>query len=73
MNDTQTIKILKKTVCGGKPVSPGDVVEASLGDARYLVNTNSAVLFEKPAVEVKPKRKTKMIKSDELETRDLGD
>jgi len=78
MSDTRTIKIVKQTVCGGKTVSPGDVVEASLGDAFYLVNTGSALPVEaKPVeqktVEVKPKRKIKMIKSNELNVRDLDD
>lgn len=70
MSDTRKITILKSTVCGGKPVSPGQAVDASLKDACYLVNTGAA----EPYVEVeKPKRKaTTSVKTDELETRDAG-
>lgn len=70
--DTRTIKILKATVCGGLPVSPGDVVDASTGDAHYLINTQAAEPFEKPVAE-KPKAerklKNKMISSKTLEVR----
>ena len=68
--DTRTIKIVKTTVCGGLRVSPGDVVDASLGDARYLVSTHAAEPFEKPVAE-KPKaeRKLKNKMISNLETR----
>lgn len=73
--DTRTIKILKATVCGGLRVSPGDVVDASLGDARYLVNVKAAEPCERPAekprVAEKPKaeRKPKNKMVTTLETR----
>jgi hypothetical protein len=69
--DTRTIKILKATVCGGLRVSPGDVVDASLGDARYLVNVKAAEPCEKPVVAEKPKaeRKPKNKMVTTLETR----
>ena len=70
MSDTRKIKILKHTVCGGVSVGPGSVVDAPLGDARYLVNTGAAEPFVE---EEKPKRKNKMVATEELETRDLGE
>jgi len=70
MSEYKQIKILKHTMCGGKAVRPGDVVDAMLGDARYLVNTGAA----EPFVEAeKPKRKNKMIDTQEMEVRDLGE
>lgn len=73
MSDTRTIKILKSTVCTGRPVKAGDVVDASLEDAWYLVNTGAAEPFVE---EEKPKaaRKTnKMVNTKELEARDAGE
>ncbi|MFS8182128.1 hypothetical protein ACMG4P_11305 [Pseudovibrio denitrificans] len=32
------IEILKRTVCDGEPVAPGDVVSASEKDANFLIN-----------------------------------
>ena len=43
----KTIKLLKNTVCGGKAVGKGDVVDASDRDAFYLVSTKKAVHFKK--------------------------
>lgn len=62
------IHILKATVCGGKPVAPGQELEASSKDANYLIATGAA----EPADDTKPKPKkkiTKMVDTDELETR----
>ncbi|WP_109314750.1 hypothetical protein [Pseudovibrio ascidiaceicola] len=36
------IEILKRTVCGGEPVAPGDVVNASEKDAKFLINMKKA-------------------------------
>jgi GH24 family phage-related lysozyme (muramidase) len=36
------IEILKRTVCDGEPVAPGDVVSASEKDAKFLINTEKA-------------------------------
>ena len=50
----KTVKILRRTVCGGEAVKPGDIVEASPADARFLVAIGKAE-YSKP----KPKRKAK--------------
>lgn len=68
MSDTRTIKILKSTVCDGLTVSPGDVVDASLSDARYLVNTKAAKPYVAPP-KVERKIKNKVIATDKLEVR----
>ncbi|WP_068310458.1 hypothetical protein [Polycladidibacter hongkongensis] len=36
------IEILKRTVCEGEPVAPGDVVSASEKDAKFLINMKKA-------------------------------
>jgi len=69
--ETRTIRILKQTVCGGVPVKPGDVIDATLRDARYLVNTKAA-----EPCDDKPRRKGKtnrMLDQGELETRAEGE
>lgn len=72
--DSRHIRILKATVCGGQVVAAGQVVEATLSDARYLVNTGRAEPCE--AQENAPKGKApkrtinKMVDADGLETRD---
>lgn len=68
---TRTIRMLKQTVCGGVSVKPGDVVDATLRDAHYLVSTKAA----EPCDE-KPKRRGKanrMIDQAELQTRNEED
>ncbi|MCK9563521.1 MAG: hypothetical protein M0R02_12480 [Bacteroidales bacterium] len=65
----RTIRLLKHTVCGGKPVGPGEVVDASHRDASYLVATGAAEYCEgkaKPAV----KRSNKMVDVADLTTRE---
>lgn len=61
------IKILKSTVCGGKAVKAGSVVEASASDANFLINKGRAeVAKEAP----NPKAKAKSsISTDELTKR----
>ncbi|MFS8181483.1 hypothetical protein ACMG4P_07955 [Pseudovibrio denitrificans] len=36
------IEILKRTVCDGESVAPGDVVNASEKDAKFLINMEKA-------------------------------
>ena len=36
------IEILKRTVCDGEKVAPGDVVNASEKDAKFLINAGKA-------------------------------
>ena len=36
------IEILKRTVCDGESVAPGDVVNASEKDAKFLINLGKA-------------------------------
>jgi hypothetical protein len=75
------ITILKSTVCGGLPVKPGDVVEASAKDAFYLTATKAAIATpdEELADDAPAERKTRgnkkspvnrMVDEDDLETRD---
>lgn len=65
----RTIRLLKHTVCGGVPVGPGAVVDASPRDASYLVATGAAEYCEGSA---KPagKRRNKMVDMGELTTRE---
>lgn len=49
---TKTIKIIEGTVCGGRCVAPGEVVEVGRGDAMILVAMGRAKYVE-PAVPVK--------------------
>jgi len=42
----QRIKILRPTVCGGKPVKVGDIVTATEKDARTLLAMGKAVPAE---------------------------
>lgn len=37
------IKLIRNTVCDGKPVSKGEVVDASAEAGRYLINIGKAV------------------------------
>ena len=72
--DMQKIKLLKSTVCGGKNVQCGEVVEASPKDAFYLLTTGAAVEYVEP---VKTTRKTKapsnkMVEEQELQNRDIS-
>ena len=70
MSETQTIKLLKNTVCGGRPVMKGDIVEASLKDARFLINRGRAEAAEAPKKRGRPKAdKNKQVEPDELETK----
>ena len=41
------IKILRTTVCGGKPVEKGKVIDASDKDANYLIGIGKAESAEK--------------------------
>jgi hypothetical protein len=64
----KTIRLLKRTVCGGVPVAPGDVVDASARDASYLVATGAAEYCE-PKAKAAGKR-NKMVDVAELTTRE---
>ena len=71
----KTIEILSDTVCGGKPVQKGAVVDVSPTDAHYLIATGKAVATERVK---KPKAKkkapaNKMVDIEALETRDAGE
>lgn len=73
---TKTITMIKHTVCGGVPVNPGDVVEASLRDAYYLIATKAAIegATEQPAKRGRPRSPVnRMVEADEIENRDLGE
>lgn len=75
MSDTKTITILKSTVCGLRPVEPGDVVQASPADASFLVATRRAMYGGDIAKEDQPKRgrkkspENRMIGGEELDNR----
>lgn len=80
MSDTKTITILKSTVCGGRPVQPGEVVDASSSDAFYLLATKAATTGgqlveneEKPRRGKKKAPINRMIDQEELEDRDPGE
>jgi len=65
------IKILKATICDGKPCKAGTTVNASDKDGRFLINTGRAVLSEakeKPSAKKKAPV-NKQVSTDELETR----
>lgn len=69
------LKILVSTVCNGKPVKAGSVIEAEGSDARYLVITGKAVEYTEPAPKARAKKKSpvnRMIDSTELDNRDAG-
>ena len=42
------IEITHGTVCGGKIVAPGDIIEATERDARQLVGSGQAILADGP-------------------------
>ncbi len=77
----KNIKMMKATVCGGRPVSVGEVVEASDRDAFYLIATKAAIESAAAAVadDDAPKRGrrrapvNRMIEPGELENRDSGE
>jgi hypothetical protein len=72
--DTKTITMMKSTVCGGVSVKPGDVVEASVRDAFFLISTKAAV--EGGEVKKKGGKKAptnRMVDEDELMNRDSGE
>lgn len=46
--ETMKIEILRSTVCGGRPVSKGDVVEASQQDANTLITMHKAQRYIEP-------------------------
>jgi len=48
------IKILKSTVCGGKPVEKDKVIDASEKDANYLIGIGKAESSDKKKEEKKP-------------------
>lgn len=68
------IKMLKATNCDGSPVKAGQVVEASVKSAKFLINIQFAEEHtEKPKPKSKPAAlKNKAVTASELETRDAG-
>jgi hypothetical protein len=69
------IIMLKSTICGGKSVKPGDVVEASAYDAFYLTATKAAKLAPEDDAPVEKKTRgrkpvNRMVGEEELENRD---
>jgi hypothetical protein len=65
------IKMIKASNCDGKPVQPGDVVDASNKDGRFLV----ALGFAEPHTEQKrgrPKKAPVNRMDDGIDTRDAG-
>ena len=70
MSETQTIKLLKNTVCGGQSVMAGDVVEASAADARFLIARGAAEAAEKPKKRTRSKApKNRKIEDEDVETK----
>lgn len=65
----KTIEILRDKICAGKPVKVGDVVAVPVKEANYMIATGAAKVSEKPKPKSTSKRKNKMVKADELETR----
>lgn len=74
MTTTRLITIAKATVCGGKSVKPGDVVEASVKDAHYLTTTKAATYAtDAPVAEKRGRKKApinRMVDDAGLENRD---
>jgi starvation-inducible outer membrane lipoprotein len=60
------LRVQKSTVVGGKARKPGDIVEASAGDAQLLIGLGKAELHsgKKPAT-----RRNKAVATEEIETR----
>lgn len=66
------LKILRNTVCGGKNVKAGDVVEASPRDTKLLLDMGKAEIVEGNPKKVAAKGKAKIESRDDvsLETRE---
>ena len=56
------IRIVKHTVCGGEAVFQGDEIDASVEDARELINLKKAVPASETSMDVGPLIATTMQK-----------
>lgn len=65
----EKIRILRGTVCGGKVVRSGQVVNASARDARVLINAGKAEVYVEPKRPARRSPVNRQVQTSELEAR----